>query len=310
MRFLERTIELKSFNDSFTLLPFCCVHFDSDECHRELFKQMVARASDKDVYTIGLGDLFDHARSRYRIGLRKASPDSTSSRALDDMVYRHIEELLEVAKPLFSGRMLGMVEGNHYHEFQHTDCDRDIVNGETQQMRLCRLYNIPYLAELAVITLYITFADRPRLRDIYVIYASHGTRTGGSTVGSDIGNMERKVEPLMEADCYMTGHTHRRIAHFLPKMVPCGKKFIERPHLLIKAGSFLRGFVPDRVTYASEAGYRPLDLGWQEIHFSYAERDHKLIRKVTTSMSSEVSIGTIRGERHAPIPNSARTHVR
>ena len=297
MKFVEKIIELKSFNDSFTLIPWCCAHWESDEAHKELFHTFTERASESNVYTIGLGDYFDFARSRYRAGLRSVRPDSTSSRAIDASVHKITESFLTKYHGLFGSRNLGLLEGNHFWEIVSTDVSRDILCGETQAMWIARQTSVQYLEELAVITLYITFKNRPGVKDTYVIYTSHGTKTGGSTVGTDIGNMERKIEPMMEADCYITGHTHRRISYFLPKMIPMGKKFIERPHLLIKAGSFLRGFVPNRITYASEAGYRPLDLGWQEIHFNYVERDGKLVRRVSTSMSSEVTIGTLRNRK-------------
>ena len=297
MKFIERSIELKSFNDSFVLIPWCCAHWESDEAHKELFHTFTERASETNVYTIGLGDYFDFARSRYRAGLRGIRPDNTSSRAIDASVHQTTSNFLNKYHGLFGQRNLGLLEGNHFWEMASPDADRDLRCGETQAMWIARQTRVSYLAELAVITLYITFKNKPGVKDTYVIYASHGTKTGGSTVSADIGNMERKVEPMMEADCYMTGHTHRRISYFLPKMIPMGKKFVERSHLLIKAGSFLRGFIPDRITYASEVGYRPLDLGWQEVNFTYAEKDGKLVRRVSTLMSSEVTIGTLRKHR-------------
>ena len=294
MKFIERNVVLKSFNNSFTLIPWCCSHIESDEAHKELFKQFTLRAYEPDVYTLCLGDIFDFARSKYRAGLRSVRPDNTSTRAIDVAVHQEVEKFAAAyGSPLFGERNLGVIEGNHFWETVSNDDERDLRAGETQSMWLCRRYGVEYLAELAVITLYITFQDRPGLKDSYVIYAAHGTKTGGNTVGTDIGNMERKIEPMMEADCYITGHTHRRISHFLPKMIPVGKRFVERPHLLVKAGSFLRGFVPGKVTYASEAGYRPLDLGWQEIEFNYIQRGQKVVRVVSTSMSSEVTIGMV-----------------
>jgi hypothetical protein len=293
VKFIEYNIALKSINDSFTLIPYCCTHWDSDECDRRLFWEFTDRATEKDVYTLGLGDYFDFARSKYRVGLSSFKPDNTSSQAIDSAVHARTLEYAKEAESLLTSRSLGLIEGNHYWKFTDNDASRNVLSGETQASHLCKLYKIQYLAELAVITVNVSFKDIKEYHDKYVIYASHGTKTGGSTLSSDLGNMERKVEPMLEADMYVTGHTHRRLSYFIPKMIPQGTRFVEKPHLLIKAGSFLRGFVNDKVTYASEAGYRPLDLGWVEVKFDYRIRGEKFLRRVTTEIARDYTIGTV-----------------
>lgn len=312
MKFYTYDIQLKDYFDSFTVAPFACVHRELEECNSSLWFQYLERLTDNKVYAIGLGDYNDFCRNTYRKGLTTVNPDNSSSLALDSFSVRLADAF--VNDMVGKSTVIAMVEGNHYWQFQHTDSHLRTLAGMTNSEYIARDLAAVWLQELGILTLRITFKKHPGVVDTYVMYLSHGTRTGGSTLSTDLSNMEKKVEPMMEADAYITAHTHRKLSYFLPKMVPDGDSFKEKPHLLLKAGSFLRGFVSDRTTYASLAGYRPLDLGWVEINIGYRQKYDTLHRIVSTTMTSDYKCHTIEKAADVPVqeakrPRSKRVYV-
>jgi hypothetical protein len=284
MIFHTMTIKLNKLGQSFRLIPFACTHWDHPGCHQALFQRFVERGSTPGVYTLGLGDYLDFARSSYRTELRKVLPDEDSPEHLDALVADRVDKFYEVIKPIAPG-CLGLIEGNHSWTWMTNDRPRGILAGETTTEYLCKKLGVPYLGHTAMVTLNVQ-VNQPRLTDRYIIIANHGYGGGGSTGSADLGRMERSIEPAFDADCYITAHTHRRLAYIMPELVldQSGAKFVEKPHLLVKAGAFLRGYLPDRTTYADRKMLRPLDLGWVEIEIGYEKEGNRTDRVVQCSM--------------------------
>ncbi|MHA2642847.1 MAG: hypothetical protein V2G41_09390 [bacterium JZ-2024 1] len=274
MIFARRKIAIRSLSSGITLIPFACTHWDHPGCHTGLFAEFINRANDENVYTLGLGDYLDFARSHYRTELRRVLPDEDSPEHLDALVADRLDRFCERIGSL-AKRCLGLIEGNHSWTWMTTDEKRGIHAAETSTQYICRKLGIQYLGHTAMVTLELTY--RGKVVDRYVILANHGYGGGGSTASADLGRMERMVEPAFDADLYVTAHTHRRLCYFMPEMVPeCvggeAVGFKEKPHLLVKAGAFLRGYIPEKTTYADRKLLRPLDLGWVEISLSYKRK--------------------------------------
>lgn len=291
MIFTRRTVALASLRRGLTIIPFACVHWDHPGCHTNLFYQFLDRARDPDVYTLGLGDYLDFARSHYRTELRRVLPDEDSPEHLDALVADRLDKFAQIIAPLAS-RCLGLVEGNHSWTWMTTDQSRGIFAAETSTQYLCRRLKIPYLGHTTMLTLEMSYQGS--VVDRYVILANHGYGAGGSTASADLGRMERTIEPAFDADLYITAHTHRRLCYFMPEMTQHDAEeaigFREKPHLLVKAGAFLRGYIPERTTYADRKLLRPLDLGWVEIGLSYRRQKTSLVRYIQAKMTRSFEI--------------------
>lgn len=283
-------ITLNKLGNAVTIIPFACSHWDHPGCHRTLFYEFIERAKSTNVYTIGLGDYLDFARSSYRTELRRVLPDEDSPQHLDWFVADRLDKYIEIIKPL-QKRCIGLVEGNHSWTWLTNDYAAGIYAGETSTQYICRKLKIPYLGHTTMVTLRIQ-VKKPRFTDNYIIIANHGYGSSGSTGSSDLGKMERQIEPAFDADCYITAHSHRRLAYIMPQMILDHQKsqLKEKPHLLVKAGAFLRGYLPNHTTYADRKMLRPLDLGWVEIKISYRKTQSGIDRVVGFSMQRNYNI--------------------
>jgi predicted phosphodiesterase len=251
-------ITFRVASDRFSLLPACCIHYPVGE--KALLKEWVAAVAEtKNAYTILMGDSLDAARTHYRNHIRGYRDDSNSQESLDDLQKRVIGELAEILKPIRK-RIIGAIRGNHYWEFN------DATNSEQY---LCQLLEVPYLGTLSAIRV-VT----PSSKEL-TIFAHHSGGGGGMTVGGD-ANAMLKQESAWDADVYLMGHTHKRLAFKLPTMKLSSEEkpvIVERSRVFVRCGAFLKGFKPDFPTtsqphfpsYAEEKAYRPTDLGWVRV---------------------------------------------
>lgn len=89
----------------------------------------------------------------------------------------------------------------------------------------------------------------------YDVYLRHG-KGGGSTMGAAVNRLE-KQERIIDADVYVSGHTHTQVAFPKNRFVPNGKGgFRRKKSLFVCSGSFLA-----YEDYAAEAGYAPAHIG-------------------------------------------------
>jgi hypothetical protein len=291
MQFIERRISVRTLSEGVTILPFACVHFDHPGFHQSLFERFLQRARESpSVYTLGMGDYLDFARTHHRIELRRAIPggDEDSQEHLDLFVADRADRFIECVRSI-APRCLGLIDGNHNWVFLSTHEERGWYASETLTAYIARKLKVPYLGYSTVIRM--EFFHKGEWIDRYTIFASHGYGMGGATASADLGAMERKVEPAFFADCLITAHTHRRITYFLPEIDIVNGQIVERTHLLVKAGAFLKAYLPNRVTYAEKKLLRPTDLGWVEINIRWHRKPTgELKRLVTASMTRECDI--------------------
>jgi hypothetical protein len=237
-----------------------------------LWRRFLQRAQQPDVYTLGVGDYMDFARTSYRKAVAHAGSDENSVEALDfyaaSTARQWADEFMDMGR---AERCIGLLEGNHYWTFQTTYAEGGFLAGQTTTQFMAQRMGVPYLGHTAAIVLHLTDTERwgALAADTYKIIANHGYGSGGSSASADLGRMERIIEPAFDADLYVTAHTHRRLAYFMPRLAPTLVEFAEKPHLLVKAGSFFRTYVPQYTTYADQKFMRPVDLGWVEIRLVY-----------------------------------------
>lgn len=213
-------------------------------------------------FTVLCGDSTDAERTHYREHLRSYRADKNSQAPFDKFMRGEVEKLAKIIKPA-ADRVLGVILGNHFHEFS---------DGTNSEQYLARLLGVPYLGVLAAIRL--DFMEKETRRHTLTLVAHHngGKRGGASSAAADLRQLE-SLENAWDASIYTLSHTHRRLAHKSPifKLQERGEpKLITKTKVFIRTGCMLKGYGEDEPTvdkphaphYAEEACYRPLDLGW------------------------------------------------
>lgn len=177
---------------------------------------------------------------------------------------------------------LGILDGDHYLIFK---------NGTTSGQYICNKLGINYLGErMAYVGLILEAKMNNVIHHIkYVILARHG-RGASRTNGADIMSLEKQNSGFI-ADLFLGGHSHKENCHPIPMLYPSKNfDFVKQKIIwFIRGGSFLRGYIPGKVTYPELAEYNPLCTGWAEITLRFG-------RSKKTSWSPDIieSAATIR----------------
>lgn len=101
----------------------------------------------------------------------------------------------------------------------------------------------------------------------YDVYLRHGTG-GGSTMGAAVNRLE-KQERIIDADIYVSGHTHTQVAFPKDTFAPNDSGgFSRRKRLFVCSGSFL-----SYEDYAASAGFPPAHIGAPRIFLDGRHKD-------------------------------------
>jgi hypothetical protein len=179
----------------------------------------------------------------------------SSTEDLDSIMLDRCRELAgEIA--FMRGKLLGMIEGNHYWLFstgKHT--------GKTSTRVLCELLDCPYLGSLC----YLDLSLHNKTSGITVgIVATHG-KSGGKLMGTPINQVDDLSRIFPSADIYLMGHDHSRGG--LPRSSlyvssKHGKCHLhQRRQWFARTGSFLKGYEQGVQSYIVDRLLRPSDLG-------------------------------------------------
>lgn len=85
MRILERTIIIPSLDTELRLIPFGCVHADTDGFAASLWKECLEDIKRPHTYAIGAGDYLDAVRTHARNAINeyRARGGSTARRSIN-----------------------------------------------------------------------------------------------------------------------------------------------------------------------------------------------------------------------------------
>ena len=259
------TIPFKKFGEPIYLIPFGDVHRSSPMCHEEKWKEFLDWAKSKPrAYFLGLGDYDDLASTTERSILLDRKLHESTKITLEDQYKRFT---LRLAKELefMRGRLIGLIEGNHYGEFQ---------NGTTTTQLLADKLGTAYLGVSCFVRLFLILKNEDVLshRGLTVdIWAHHG-KGAARLVGGSL-NRVSQMEESAEADIYLMGHDHKKSAATKTRLKLVGNgpdvmRLSHRKVLICRTGSFLKGYEEGKASYIVDGAMNPTDLGVVKIEIT------------------------------------------
>lgn len=207
---------------------------------------------------LGMGDYVDMASPSNRKTLRAAGLYDTVTEALEAKANNDIELFLDAVKGSES-RWLGLLQGHHYME---------MADGTTSDIHISNRLHAPFLGDSALVRLIF---DKSKDADGMPIKADiwcHHGRGGGSAVAAPI-NLLEKVARGFDADIYLMGHQHKKIAAPIDELYYSRSgRLLHHTKLLACTGSFLRGYLDKSEsegraggTYVEKGMLTPVSLG-------------------------------------------------
>jgi hypothetical protein len=240
------------------ILPFGDIHKGSPMHNGNRWKAWLDWAKTKNnAYFLGMGDYFDLASSSERKILKSGLHESTTS-TLDSI---YMEKVLEITKELsfMKGRLIGLIEGNHFGEFQ---------NGMTTTQKMCDILKCKYLGVASLIRLVVE--GRGNRRSSVDVFAHHG-KGFGRLVGSGLNNVQQMSE-IADAQIYLMGDNHQKSLAYSDRMYLAGGKgryyVRNRKQLYARTGSFLNGYKDGAASYVTDKLLNPTNLGTIKIELT------------------------------------------
>lgn len=241
------------------LIPFGDVHRFAPLHSEDYWNDFLSWAKQKArCYFIGMGDYMDLGSASERNILADRKFHESTVQTLEELYTDHIQRFFKDIE-FMRGRIIGLIEGNHYAEFQ---------NGTTSTQRLCELLGCKYLGVSAFIRLSIV-SPGTKNRSID-IWAHHG-RGAARLIGGSLNRVQQMGEQA-EADIYLMAHDHKKSVGTTSKLQLSGSgtnvKVVHRKQLYIRCGSFLRGYVDGQASYIADMCLNPTDLGVVKIEIT------------------------------------------
>lgn len=256
-----------SFSKPVRLVFFGDVHRDSPDHADGKWQEFIRYARGlKDTWFVGMGDYLDSTSTSEREMLGNISPrmHDTFRKDIQALQLAKIEKLASELE-FMKGRLVGLLNGNHYFEFQSG------INGD---QKLAELLNTKYLGVCAFVRLTFHNGGRKFTRDLFAHHGAGAARL----IGGSMNRVQQMAEGA-EADIYAMGHDHKRGALpaqpriFLAKQDRFGGLRVEyREPILIRSGSFLASFKDGCSSYNVDACRPPSSLGHVELLVTVRER--------------------------------------
>lgn len=258
--------KISGYGKTIKIIFFGDVHRDSPSHCMAAWGNFLNHArAQKDALFVGMGDYLDSYSTSERLALSDDKIHDSSKANLAKLAQEQVEKL---AKELafMKGRLIGLIGGNHYFQFQ---------DGTNSDQRLCRELDCKFLGVAAFVRLYINIYGRQHALDFFL---HHGT-SGGKSKGASINSVD-KLREIAIADIYAMGHNHDKgVVPAYPKLYLAhnsrsGLEIKDRQSWLIRSGSFLKAYEPGRVSYNVDAARGPCALGHVELHVTPMCKGH------------------------------------
>lgn len=253
------------------LMPIGDIQGGTDASDLDLLAENVARGMDNDAYFIGMGDYIDMGSPSNRKAWKASSFYDSIYTTMDEAVRAKEREIEKILAPT-RGRWFGMLSGHHYWRYD---------TGATTDTNMCEAMQTIHLGDCAMVAL--RFQDSNKHAISCVIWAHHGAGSG-TTMASPLNKLEKVIE-WAEADIYLMGHQHKRVAANVPRFYVTAKNtLLAKERLVVCTGSYLKAYMQGSKsegkaggTYVEKAMMRPVTLGSPLIKISPVEYKGQLI---------------------------------
>lgn len=235
------------------ILPISDIHYGNPLCDIEKLKRYLNWAmSLENVYFLLNGDLIECAI--------KESPSNIYQQKINP------QEQLDFMKDFwgkYKNRILGMTAGNHEMRL-YREVGLDITK------ELADYLGVPYEREGLILKIHIGKDRNRKERQVpYLIYMTHGW-SNARTSGAKLNAMESLSSIIINADIYISSHTHKLISS--PELVyfidDKNNAVVEKKRYYVSSGSYLR-----YGDYAQVKGLRPAKLGTARIRLDGTRKD-------------------------------------
>ena len=249
-------IKVFEFSKPINLYIFGDVHRFAKGCAEDKWLQFLDTAKrDTNTFFLGMGDYDDLASMSERAILINPGLHDDTKWTIDD-VYTQRLQAFKKEIDFMRGRVIGLLEGNHYGVFS---------NGSmTTTQMLCEMMKCQYLGVNSFIRLSFVYGSKRTSLDIF---AHHG-KGASRLIGGSLNSVEHMVSNA-EADIYLMGHDHQRNAGKLSRLHlrGGGDRLVlkDKTMILARTGSFLRGYMPDHQSYVVRGAMKPSDIGYLKI---------------------------------------------
>lgn len=221
------------------LMPVGDCHFSNggptDPCDTERFKRHLDWGMKRSAWFLGMGDMLEIMSPSNRRALRGVRLYDSTQDMIEQAGNERLLKFLEVVKGT-EGHWLGLLEGHHFMEFE---------DGTTSDTRVCSFLKAPFLGNCAFV--HLNF-KKPKASSASIgatIWCHHGTG-GGQLVSAPLNLLERVVEHF-EADIYLMGHQHKKVAAPIDRVYVSWRsnppRVLHRRMILACTGGFLRAYM-------------------------------------------------------------------
>lgn len=267
MRILEETIVLPSWAQEFRLIPFGCVHADTEGFSESLWRECVTDIAKPHTYAIGAGDYLDAVRTHARVAINEYRARGEDDMSPDRWARRDYEEFYRKWLKPIRDKILFIAKGNHLWEFSH---------GGTSDNLLAELCGCAYGDKPTFLRLKIKVHDRVVKTFKILVHHEGGGGGGYARHGTDLNAAETKLHQFGAFDIVIFSHTHRKWGLLIPDLDLPERgelRLVERTRALIRTGCFTRSYGPNCLShYAHKKLLPPTELGYVTLKMKLTHR--------------------------------------
>lgn len=248
-------VSIKLPLNPFLICPLGDIQAGTPSSDLDLLDKCVTKALAAGAMFIGMGDYVDVGSPSNRKAWKASAFYDSIYFTMDEAVKKIEDDLYKILAPT-KGKWLGMLSGHHFWQYE---------TGNTTDTNLCQRLGAKHLGDSAMVV--VRFQDKNKHAASCTIFAHHGAGSG-TTLGAPLNKIERVIE-WAEADLYLMGHQHKRVAANVPRFYVNSKdKLVARERLVVGTGSFLKGYMQGsemggrkQGTYVEKGMMRPVSLG-------------------------------------------------
>jgi hypothetical protein len=239
---------------------------------------------------VGIGDYTDSMSPSNRALLDVAEAEGrlydTSREALTRGAFTMRDEFTTLVEPSI-GRWDFLLKGHHKYDYKvHLDDGTWSVRSTDHD--IAEYVGAPYLGEAgkqigsAMVKYVFPARKRGGPEPVLKVYAVHGQGGGGGSFAGPLNQLEKMMRAFT-ADIYIVAHHHKAV---VARAVKLSENDEHETHLratdslLVCAGSWMRSYMPNEVTYAEDGLLVPLAIGAPTITVSVKDDDTFKIRAI------------------------------